>query len=358
MEADSWKSKLKDTFFEQVTQNMLKNKNVYGAVLCVENGNSSISWVGGAGNIKADDRYFIASVTKLYITAVMLMLKAENKLAFTDKMYNYFPEELISDIHVLDGEDYTKEITIAHLLSNTSGIPDYFYYEKPKGEAASDLLLGNDQPWPLDKAIQRAKTLKPKFKPGQKGKVHYSDTNYQLLGGIIEKVTGKWIGDVFKEYIFDPLNLKDTYAYQDINDSTPVPFYYKSQKVHAPRYMASVTAEGGIVSTARETMIFLKAFFNGFFFPEETINELKQNWNMIYFPGQFYYGLGLEKLWAPRVFSPFKPIKEVLGFWGQTGAFAFYNPETDLYFTGTINQASGFGHSAAYNAILKIIKSV
>jgi D-alanyl-D-alanine carboxypeptidase len=350
-------TKLNDLLLNQIAQKMQRNKSVFGAVLCVEKGDSSISWVGGVGNMKAEDRYFIASVTKLYVTAVMLMLRAENSVTFTDNIYKYFPEELINGIHVLDGVDYTRDISIAHLLSNTSGIPDYFYYDKPKGEAATDLMQGNDQPWPLDKAIQRAKTLKPKFKPGQKGKVHYSDTNYQLLGGIIEKVTGKWIGDVFKEYIFQQLNLKDTYAFQDINDTTPVPFYYKSQEVRSPRYMASVTAEGGIVSTAKETMVFLKAFFNSFFFPKETLGELKENWNMIYFPGQFYFGLGLEKLWTPRLFSPFKPIKEVLGFWGQTGAFAFYNPETDLYFTGTINQASGFGHSAAYNAILKIIKS-
>jgi D-alanyl-D-alanine carboxypeptidase len=349
--------KLNSAFFNQVAQQMLKNKSVFGAVLCVENGDSSISWAGGAGNMQAEDKYFIASVTKLYITAVMLMLRAEDKLAFADKIYQYFPDELIAGIHVLDGVDYSQEITIAHLLSNTSGLPDYFYYDKPKGEAAEDLILGNDEPWPLDKAIQRVKTLKPKFKPGRKGKVHYSDTNYQLLGGIIEQVTGKWIGDVLEEYIFQPLNLKETYAYHDVNDKTPVPFYYKSQKVHAPNYMASVTAEGGIVSTAKETMLFLKAFFNGFFFPKSMIDELKQNWNMIFFPGQFYFGLGLEKLWTPRFLSPFKPVKEVLGFWGQTGAFAFFNPEKDLYFTGTINQASGFGHSAAYNAILKIIKS-
>jgi D-alanyl-D-alanine carboxypeptidase len=349
--------KLNEALFNQVTLQMVKNRHVYGAVLCVEKGDSSISWTGGAGNIKAEDRYFIASVTKLYITALMLMLRAENRLTFADKICEYFPEDLISGIHVMNNIDYTNEITIAHLLSNTSGIPDYFYYEKPKGEAATDLIQGMDQPWPLDKAIQRAKTLKPKFKPGQKGKVNYSDTNYQLLGGIIEKVTGKWIGDVLKEYIFQPLNLKDTYAYQDTNDQSPVSFYYKTQVVHAPNYMASVTAEGGIVSTAQETMIFLKAFFNGFFFPQDIIDELKQNWNMILFPGQFYFGLGLEKLWTPRIFSPLKPVGEVLGFWGQTGAFAFYNPEHDLYFTGTINQASGFGHSAAYNAILKIIKS-
>ena len=351
-------SKLNETFFRQAAQKMLKNKSVFGAVLCVESGDSSISWLGGVGNIKAEDRYFIASVTKLYVTAVLLMLRAENSLTFTDKIFEYFPEELISGIHVLNGVDYTKEITITHLLSNTSGIPDYFYYDKPRGKAVTDLVHGNDQPWPLDKAIQRVKTLKPKFKPGQKGKIHYSDTNYQLLGAIIEKVTGKWIGDVFKEYIFQPFNLKDTYAYQDINDTTPVPMYYKSREIRAPKYMASITAEGGIVSTAKEAMVFLKAFFNGCFFPKEALGELKKNWNMIYFPGQFYFGLGIEKLWTPRIFSPLKPIGEVLGFWGQSGAFAFYNPETDLYFTGTINQASGFGHSAAYKAIIKIIKSV
>lgn len=351
-------SKLSESFFEQTTQNMLKNKSVYGSVLCVKSGDNSISWIGGAGNIVAEDKYYIASVTKLYITAVMLMLRAESRLDFSDKVTKYFPEQLINGIHILDGIDYTKEITITHLLSNTSGIPDYFYYDKAKGEAANGLINGNDDPWPLDKALERVKSLKPKFKPGQSGKVNYSDTNYQLLGGIIEKVAGKSIGDAFDDYIFKPLNLQNTYAYQDINDNAPVPFYYKKQIVHAPKYMASVTAEGGIVSTAKETMIFLKAFFNGFFFPKETIMELKKNWNMIYFPGQFYFGLGLEKLWTPRLISPFKPIGELLGFWGQTGAFAFHNPETDLYFTGTVNQASGFGHSAAFKAMINIIKSV
>ncbi|MFA9556665.1 serine hydrolase domain-containing protein [Evansella sp. AB-rgal1] len=348
---------IKDSLFYEVVEKMVKNKHVYGAVLCVEKGDGSLSFVSGGGNIKAGDRYFIASVTKLYITAVMLMLREQKRLNFEDNIYRYFPEKLIHGIHILDGVDYTKEITIAHLLSNTSGIPDYFYYHKKNGEAATDLLQGNDEPWPLEKAIESAKGIKPKFKPGQKGKVHYSDTNYQLLGAIIEKITGKWIGDVFKDYIFDPLNLKDTYVYQDINDTKPVPIFFKTNEVHAPNYMASVSAEGGIISTAQEVMVFLKAFFTGFFFPVEVLEELKVNWNMIYFPGQFFYGLGLEKLWTPRFLSPFKPIGEVLGFWGQTGAFAFYNPDTDLYFTGTVNQASGFGHSAAYHAIMKIIKS-
>jgi D-alanyl-D-alanine carboxypeptidase len=47
-----------------------------------------------------------------------------------------------------------------------------------------------------------------------------------------------------------------------------------------------------------------------------------------------------------------------LGFWGQTGSFAFYNPESDLYFCGTTNQINGEGHRAATDAMLKIIKAV
>ncbi len=350
-------NKLNESFLSQAVNNMLRNKSVFGAVLRVESGDSSFSWAGEAGDLNADDRYYIASVTKLYITAIMLMLRAESKLSFTDKVYTYFPEGFIDGISVLGGIDYSKDITIAQLMSNTSGIPDYFYYDKQKGESAEDLMLGNDQAWPLERAIETAKTLKPKFKPGQKGKVHYSDTNYKLLGAIVEKVSGKWIGDALKDYIFDPLRLKDTYAYRDINDQSPVPFYYKNHRVHVPKYIASITAEGGIVSNTLETMAFLKAFFNGFFFTETLIDELKENLNMIYFPGQFYFGLGLEKIWTPRIISPFKPIKEVLGFWGQTGAFAFHNPESDLYFTGTVNQVSGIGHSAAYKAMINIIKA-
>ncbi len=177
-----------------------------------------------------------------------------------------------------------------------------------------------------------------------------------MLGAIIEKVTGLWVGDAFNEFIFKPLNLQHTYAYQNIDNHNPILFYHHDKKVYAPNYIASITAEGGIVSTAKECMVFLKAFFNGFFFPVASLNELKINWRMIFFPGQFFFGIGLEKLWVPFFLSPFKPIKEIYGFWGQTGAFAFYNPETNLYFTGTINQVSGLGHGAAFNAIIKTIQ--
>ncbi len=350
--------KVDESYLHHTVKQMIKKRNNFGAVLCVEQVDNDFSWVGAAGNVEEDDQYFIASVTKLYVTAVVLKLRSENQLQLEDHIANYLSEDIVRSIHVLDGVDYSNDITIKHLISNTSGIPDYFAYKQSNGKTvASELFNGKDQDWSLEKTLVLVKKLKPKFKPGERGKVNYSDTNYQLLGRIIENITGLNISEVFQTLIFDELNLSKTYVYEDVNDTKPVSLYYKSNAVHLPVYMSSVAPEGGIVSTAKETMIFLKAFFNGRFFPKEELEELKQ-WNLIFFPGQFYYGIGLEKLWVPRIVSPLKPIKEILGFWGQSGAFAFYNPERDVYFTGTINQSSGFGHSAAFKAMIKIIKAI
>jgi D-alanyl-D-alanine carboxypeptidase len=348
---------MNELFLEEVTNKMINNRHVYGTILCVESGDGSLSWSGSAGNLHQEDRYFIASVTKLYITTVILQLKNEERLKLDDKIIQYFTNGYLDGLHVLKGVEYTGEITITHLLANTSGIPDYFSHKQENGKTAADELFdGKDEPWPLERTLDLVKNLTPKFKPGQKRKVQYSDSNFQLLGKIIETVTGKDLADVFQERIFDELELKNTYAYRDVNDNTPVQIYYKDKKLHLPNYIASVTAEGGVVSTARELMTFLKAFFNARFFPMENLNELKK-WNLIWFPGQFYFGIGLEKLWTPRILSPFKPIREIIGCWGQSGAFAFHHPDTDLYFTGTVNQSSGFGHSAAFKAIIKIIKT-
>jgi D-alanyl-D-alanine carboxypeptidase len=162
---------------------------------------------------------------------------------------------------------------------------------------------------------------------------------------------------VFEERIVAELGLSDTYAFSDLTDSTPAPLYHQDQPLHVPRYLASITAEGGLVSTAAEVMTFLKAFFGGRFFPRETVEELKA-WNRIYFPGQFDFGIGLEKQWVPWILSPMRPVGELLGMWGQSGAFAFHNPQRDLYLTGTVNQLSGMGHGAAVRAMLRVAGAV
>ncbi|WP_040378377.1 serine hydrolase domain-containing protein [Dethiobacter alkaliphilus] len=349
--------RVNESLLENVVNNMARNRNVLGAVLCVEKGDGSFSWTGGAGNMQEGHRYFITSVTKLYTTAMILRLRAEGLLRLDDKLSKFFSDEILDGLHHYNGIDYSREITVTHLLANTSGLPDYLSYKVNGNTADSELFnKGIDQSWPLEKVLEATKSLRPKFIPGQKGKVLYSNTNYRLLGSVIEKIAGMRIDAVFQKYIFDELNLIDTYAYSNVKDNTPAPMYFQLQAIQIPNCMASVTAEGGIVSTAKETMAVLKGFFNGQFFPASYLEELKK-WNFILFPYQFHFGIGLEKLWVPRLLSPVKPINEILGFWGSSGAFAFFNPDKDLYFTGTVNQSNGLGHKAAFKAMLKIIKS-
>ena len=347
---------INESFIEDTINRMAKNKTVYGCVLCVENSDSTISWIRGTGNIQAGDKYFLTSVSKLCTSLLIMRLKSENRVHLDDKVCKYLPGSLLDGLHVLNGKDYTHDITIKHLLSHTSGIPDYLSYKNPNGKTTdSNLNEGIDEPLNLEKILNSVRKLEPTFKPGQKEKVAYSNTNYRLLGVLIENVTGQKIGDVFQDYIFNDLGLKHTYPYKDTSTINPVPMYYKSKELHIPQCMATITAEGGIVSTAKESMAILKAFFSGQYFPVEDLEELK-DWNFIFFPFQCYFGVGLEKLWVPRIKSIVKPIKEIVGFWGSSGAFAFFNPDTDLYFTGTVNQSSGLAHGAVYNALISIIK--
>ncbi|MGY0694979.1 serine hydrolase domain-containing protein [Virgibacillus sp. FSP13] len=329
-------------FLDELVSSALSKKNIFGTVLCVEKGDNSISFMSRAGNLTADKPYFIASVTKLYVKAVLLKLRSENLLHLQDKISKYFSDDILHELHLLKGKDYSKDITISHLMSNTSGIPDYF-----SSDVITELTAGKDQSWGFEKTIASAKQKKPKFAPGKKAQ--YSDTNYQLLGKIIEMITKKDIHTVFKVFIFDELKLEETYLYEDVNDLRPETFYFKDKEIHLPKYMSSIGPEGGIVSTAKETMIFLKAFMNGHFFPKEYFKELK-SWKILFGPGLFFYGVGI----ASQPIS-LKELKGgLIGHWGQTGAFAFYHPKTDLYFTGTVNQF--YGHSAAAKMMIKIIK--
>lgn len=339
---------------------MLRNPHVYGVSLCVKSGKAGLYWKGSGGNIAEGDRYFLTSVSKLCTSLMVYHLQSKQQLTLSDPVQRHLPDETVKNLNLFAGgsADDGKDITIGHLLSNTSGIPDYLSVKGQNGKTAdSSLNEGIDESWPTEKILESAGKQKPKFTPGQKGKAEYSNTNYYLLGMIIEQITGRSIGDAFKQWIFDELELQNTYAYQDVNDTTPVNYYYKSKEIHIPRCLASVTAEGGIVSNAEESMKILESFFNGRFFPRESLEEHKM-WNFMFFPYQFYFGMGLEKLWIPWITYPSKPRKELLGFWGSSGAFAFHNPELDLYMTGTVNQSNGFGHKAAYKAMIGIMKEV
>ena len=175
------------------------------------------------------------------------------------------------------------------------------------------------------------------FAPGTKGKANYSDANFQLLGKIIETITHKSYSENCQEIIIKPLGLQKTYLYQDSTDKTPKILYYKSKELNIPKAMTSFGADGGIVSTSSDMLVFIEAFFTGKLFPKAYIDEL-QKWNKIFFPMQSGIGIHLFKL--PWIFNPTGAVPYFIGHSGLSGALAYYSPKENIFIVGTVNQVA------------------
>jgi CubicO group peptidase (beta-lactamase class C family) len=114
-----------------------------------------------------------------------MLLVEDGKLALDDAITKYFP----------DAPATWRAIRVRHLLTHTSGIPDY----TPK-----DLDYRRD--YTEDELAKMAYGLTPEFEPGSRW--NYSNTGYVLLGIIIHKVSGRFYGDVLKDRVFTPLGMK------------------------------------------------------------------------------------------------------------------------------------------------------
>ncbi len=175
------------------------------------------------------------------------------------------------------------------------------------------------------------------FIPGTKNKANYSDANFQLLGKIIELITNKSYDTNCDELIIKPINLSHTYLYKDATDKTPKTLYYKENELDIPKAMTSFGADGGIVSTSADMLVFIQAFFTGLLFPKEYIDDL-QEWNNIFFPMQSGIGIHLFKL--PWIFNPTGAMPYFIGHSGLSGALAYYSPKENIFIVGTVNQVA------------------
>ena len=216
-----------------------------------------------------------------------------------------------------------------------------------------ELMRGNDRHWSFEDAIKLSKSLKPLFVPDKKGKAHYSDTNFQLLGRIIENLTRKTFAQNCEELIIKPLQASRTYVYQDMSDKKPKPLFYKNKELHIPKAMTSFGPDGGIVSASSDMLHFIEAFFGGTFFPASYIEELRV-WNRIFFPLES--GIGIHRFKLPWIFNPFGKIPEMIGHSGLSGTLAYACPERKLFIAGTVNQIAYPGSS--FKIMIKLIQGV
>lgn len=301
------------------------------------------------------EQYFIASTTKLYVAALVMQLRAEGLLELDAPAARYLDRSVMPGIHVLRGVDSGDRITLRELLSHTSGIADYFEQRQRDGSTQFGKALQADFAWTFDDVLRIAKDeLTPRFAPSTPGKAFYSDTNYQLLGAVVEAVTGASYEDALRQRILAPLALADTYPFTlDTAEryGSVAAMLYGKQRVVIPRAMASVRADGGMVSTTGDGLDFLDAFMAGRLFPRAYLDEMQSQWRAIFPPLQ--YGVGLMRFALPRYYTLFKAVPPMVGHSGASGAVLFYIPALDLYVSGTVNQIKK--RSLSYNLLTRLV---
>lgn len=350
-----------------------KSTDIFNTVLGLANGSGDFHWSGAAGiayadqgdEMKVDTPMFIASITKMYTAAATMILEERGMLSLDDPASKFLPGSLLDGLHRYNGTDYSDRLRVYHLISQTSGLPDYFL-ESPKGETSlyDRITSGIDEEWDVDRVAEIARNnISPKFPPEPKEqekegkKAFYSDTNYQLLGAIIEAATEKQLHNVFAELIIQPLELSSTYLHgyekpAGIIDRTPADIYYKETPLRLDKAMKSFGPDGGMVSNVEDSLKFIRHFMEGMLFEQPSTLERMKNWKRIFSPLQ--YGLGLMRFKLPRLFSPFSPVPELIGHSGSSSSFLFYRSADPLYIAGTLNQIQNQGRP--FRFMLKIAK--
>jgi len=141
----------------------------------------------------------IGSISKQFTAACVLLLAESGKISLDDNIRKYIPEF----------PDYGNTITIKHLIYHTSGIRDYPWLMVLARMPFDD--IDKDKKQEIINLISRQSKLY--FKPGDD--YYYSNSNYFLLGAIVERVTGMSLGEYAEKYIFEPLGMKNTFIYED-----------------------------------------------------------------------------------------------------------------------------------------------
>lgn len=261
----------------------LVNAGAPGALVYVRTPTGVRSAAAGFANLNprvtmlASHRYRVASVTKTFVSTVVLQLEAEEKLSVDDSVERWLPGLVPNG----------TSITLRELLNHTSGLFDYVK-DKRLGEA---IYADPGRQWTPREILAVALLHGPLFAPGTNWS--YSNTNYILLGLVIEVITGHTLADEFQTRIFGPLALDATSFPTGISIDGSFAHGYlgpAGSLIDMTAIDPSVAwAAGGIVSNARDLTKFYSSLLKGRLLPAAQLNEMKTG-----FPVVGVYGLGLQ----------------------------------------------------------------
>jgi D-alanyl-D-alanine carboxypeptidase len=278
------KAKL-DQFFSRLAE---KNKAM-GSLTLAKDGVVLYSRAIGYSQINGTEkkpvseasRYRIGSITKMFTAAMIFQLVEENKLKLTDTLDKFFPQI-----------PNAQKITIAQMLGHRSGIIDL--------TDTGDFRSWKTQPKTKDEIVAIIAKGKAVFEPGEKAE--YSNSNYLLLGYIVEKAGGKSYQEALKQRITSKIGLKDTYlgeGYADAGKNEGLSYNFVGDwKQEAETHLSIPGGAGAIISTPNDLTRFIQALFDGKIVPKESLDQMKPKdkyglgINLYPLGGKTFYGHG------------------------------------------------------------------
>ncbi len=224
---------------------LVRSKSPGAAVLVRKNGTTAVQRGYGVRDLRtlapidARTDFRLASFTKQFTAMAVMLLEHDGLLRYDAPVTRFFP----------DLPEYSRKITVRHLLTHTSGLPDY-----------EDLMEGG--PWTESRQIQDDEVLAllkrstaPKFAAGTGWA--YSNSGYVLLGLIVAKVSGVPFGEFLGRRIFEPLGMDRTLVYVRGKNSVPDRAFGHSAKdgvlMETDQSSTSATqGDGGIYSNLED----------------------------------------------------------------------------------------------------------
>jgi D-alanyl-D-alanine carboxypeptidase len=274
--------------------------------------------IGGAEPVAHGDRFRIASTTKTFTMALVLMLAEEGALSLDDTVENWLPG-LVSG----NGNDGAS-ITLRQLLAHRSGLNNHVeVLVSMLGDAESraevDAILART--WLPRELVALATSLEPLDAPGRA--FHYSDTGYVLLGLVIEAATGRPWDTALRERITTPLQLRDTYVPSDASVEGPHMHGY-SELPFADGLVdvteispSSLDAAAAIISTPADVNAFFEALLRGHLFGPAQMAAMKDA--LPTGEGSPSYGLGLSYRSLPCGGGFYAHDGDTLGYHARNG---------------------------------------
>ncbi|MCX4823462.1 beta-lactamase family protein [Streptomyces sp. NBC_01142] len=235
--------------------------------------------------ISTEDRFRAGSVTKSFSSVVLLQLVEEGSVDLDAPVNTYLPGLLPDD-----------RITVRHLLSHRSGLYDYtddmFAQTVPGFESVRNKVFT------FQELLDLSLAHPPTGVPGTA--YRYSNTNFVVVGQLIEKVTGRSVHDEYRDRIIEPLKLRDT-SY--VHPGTALPGrhtkgYLRPDEAGAPlvdstRQTASwAQSAGAMISSTRDLDTFFSALLRGRLLPAGLLTQMRQ-WAPV--NSTQGYGLGLRR---------------------------------------------------------------